>query len=130
MLRICQSKTETGIRNVPVLPEVARMLKTILDRKKGSLKLTDYIFESQNGGILNKARYRGVCNRLTQYANMRHITPHMLRHTFATRMIEAGTDPKSLSMILGHTDVTFTLKTYVKPDESHLLDEMMKIAHE
>lgn len=40
---------------------------------------------------------------------------HALRHTFATRGIEAGIDPKLLSEILGHSDVTTTLRCYVHP---------------
>lgn len=42
-------------------------------------------------------------------------TFHALRHTFATRGIESGFDAKSLSEILGHSDVTTTLKCYVHP---------------
>lgn len=42
-------------------------------------------------------------------------TFHALRHTFATRGIESGFDTKSLSEILGHSDVTTTLKCYVHP---------------
>lgn len=38
---------------------------------------------------------------------------HVLRHTFATRCIEAGVDVKSLSEILGHANVGVTLNTYV-----------------
>lgn len=42
-------------------------------------------------------------------------TFHALRHTFATRSVEQGFDPKSLSEILGHADVAITLKLYVHP---------------
>ena len=41
-----------------------------------------------------------------------HITPHSLRHTFCTRMIESGIDIKSLQYIMGHTDVKMTLNIY------------------
>lgn len=40
---------------------------------------------------------------------------HALRHTFATRCVEKGFDIKSLSEILGHSDVTITLRRYVHP---------------
>ena len=40
---------------------------------------------------------------------------HSLRHTFATRCIEIGMDPKTLSEILGHSDVKVTLSLYVHP---------------
>ncbi len=42
-------------------------------------------------------------------------TFHVLRHSFATRGIESGFDAKSLSEILGHSDVTTTLRCYVYP---------------
>ena len=42
-------------------------------------------------------------------------TFHALRHTFATRGIASGFDAKSLSEILGHADVTTTLRCYVHP---------------
>ena len=42
---------------------------------------------------------------------------HALRHTFATRCVEAGVDPKVLSEILGHASVKITLDLYVHPSE-------------
>lgn len=82
-LKIPESKTEAGVRLLPVLPEAA-----------------------------------GIC----------HVTPHMLRHTFATRLIEKGADPKSVSMLLGHKNVVFTLQKYVSPDMEHLETEIMRLS--
>lgn len=50
----------------------------------------------------------------------------MLRHTFASRLFEAGADLKSLAEILGHTDPAFTLKTYVTVSQEHLAEQMRK----
>lgn len=55
-------------------------------------------------------------------------TRHMLRHTFATRLIEKGADPKSVSMLLGHKNVVFTLQKYVSPDMEHLETEIMRLS--
>lgn len=125
-LSIQQSKTPAGVRRVPVLPEVAAILTVLKSRKPH--KNSDYIFPAEDGGPHCTTYYSKPCARVSKHAGIRHVHPHMLRHTFATRMIEAGADPKSVSMILGHTDVSFTLKTYVKPDESHLYDEMKKLS--
>jgi len=46
---------------------------------------------------------------------MANHTFHALRHTFATRCVELGFDAKSLSEILGHSNVITTLKFYVHP---------------
>lgn len=57
------------------------------------------------------ARYKEVLYN----CGLSHYTFHALRHTFATRCIEIGFDPKVLSEILGHTNVKFTLDRYVHP---------------
>ena len=51
----------------------------------------------------------------------------LLYTSFATRMIEAGVDAKSLAMIIGHSDPGFTLKTYVKPDFKYLEKQMRRL---
>ncbi len=61
---------------------------------------------------------------------MGHFTFHALRHTFASRAMEQNMDAKTLSTILGHTDVAFTLNTYTHVLDSHkregmkLMDEL------
>lgn len=51
--------------------------------------------------------------KITNKCNLQNVTFHTLRHTFATRCIEAGFDVKTLSEILGHTDIKTTLNRYV-----------------
>ena len=46
----------------------------------------------------------------------------MLRHTFATRALESGMNIKTLSQILGHSSVAFTLDTYTHVMESNIID--------
>ena len=56
--------------------------------------------------------------RYRKYLRRNHIEEysfHALRHTFATRCVEAGFDPKTLSEILGHANVTTTMSIYVHP---------------
>lgn len=88
----------------------------------------DCIISLNDGEPVCQAHFRYTCNRVTKAAGIRHVTPHMLRHTFATRLIEAGADAKSVSMLLGHASVEFTLKTYVKPDFNHLTNQIMLIS--
>lgn len=52
-------------------------------------------------------------HRLMTQFNLPNMNYHALRHTFATRCIEYGVDVKSLSEILGHSNVSITLNTYV-----------------
>ena len=56
-----------------------------------------------------------------------HVYPHMLRHTFATRCIEAGMSAVVLSKILGHKNIQVTLNTYTDVFDKYRKEEMMKV---
>jgi len=78
--------------------------------------------DSQNGYVLSgSSRPIEPSNYYTNYqrwlreSNIAPHSFHTLRHTFATRCIESGGDAKSLSEILGHSDVSITLSLYVHP---------------
>ena len=51
-------------------------------------------------------------NKITDAAGLPRFTFHALRHTFATRMLEANVSAKIVQDVLGHADVTLTLNTY------------------
>ena len=55
---------------------------------------------------------------------------HVLRHTFATTAISKGVDIKTLSVLLGHSDVSFTMKRYVHPNIEHKRIQIEKLAHD
>lgn len=65
----------------------------------------------------NMQRYFSV---LQSMAGVQPVKFHALRHTFATRCVELGFDVKALSMILGHSNVSITLNTYVHPSFERL----------
>ena len=60
-------------------------------------------------------------------AGIKEHTFHALRHTFATRCIEAGVDIKSLSEILGHANVAITLNTYVHSSMETKREQLRKL---
>lgn len=60
-------------------------------------------------------KYRLYYNRILQELEIKHRKFHALRHTFATRCIECGCDYKSLSELLGHSNVSITMNIYVHP---------------
>ena len=63
--------------------------------------------------------------RLLKRANVEDANLHSLRHTFATRAIEAGIDYKTLSLILGHADISTTMNRY-----AHVMDDTKRAAME
>jgi integrase len=65
--------------------------------------------------------------RIIKAANIADANYHALRHTFATRCIEAGVDVKSLSEILGHANVNITLNRYVHSSFEQKRESMNKL---
>ena len=82
------------------------------------------------GTMLEHRNIRREMGRIAEKIKIKtHLTPHVLRHSFATRMIEKGANVKALSNILGHAKVQMTLDIYTdvmqdfKKDTINLLDE-------
>lgn len=146
-------KTKAGERKVPMLGFVKEaFLKERENQEETGIKCTvsvngytDFIFvnrfgETQHQGTLNKAIRRIIrdCNdeQLLRDENAKVLLPHFschsLRHTFTTRMIEAGVNIKVIQDALGHADVSTTLGIYadvtkdLRKDEFAGLDSYFK----
>ena len=101
-------KTEASVRDI----QLPAFLAAQLQRYAAHARPGDYVLTGAGDYIEPRSYY----NKYKQYlkeCGVGDYTFHALRHTFATRCIEQGFDPKSLSEILGHTDVTITLQRYV-----------------
>ena len=73
--------------------------------------------------------YRNYYRKLLQNLGIPHLKFHSLRHSFATRCIEAGGDYKTVSAILGHADISTTLNLYVHPSQEQkkrCIENMLK----
>lgn len=65
-----------------------------------------------------------------EHEKFKPLTPHTLRHTFATRCIERGMNPKTVQVILGHSSVNITMNLYCHVTEDTLISEMSKFEAE
>ena len=89
------------------------------ERKKRSQ--SKYVVGNENAPISVRS-YQRSFELLLKKLNIPHHGFHALRHTFATRAIECGTDVKSLSEMLGHKNPTITLNRYVHSFMEHKRD--------
>ena len=105
---IDSAKTKTSVRTIPI----SNKLYNILSNFKGQYKSEDFFLTGNSKGIEPRTYQNSYKNYLRQ-ARVKPYKFHILRHTFATKCIETGMDVKSLSEILGHSNVEITLNKYV-----------------
>ena len=72
--------------------------------------------------------YQRSFKSILKKCNIKQYSFHSLRHTFATRALEIGVDIKTLSELLGHTDVNITLNRYVHSLIQYKIQEMDRIS--
>lgn len=123
--RIGPPKSQSGYRTVPLTEEAVRILEN--QRKKNhSLKRIpmewkDFVFLCRKGTPVKNSTYDTGLFKYCDRAGIPRFSMHVLRHTFATRCIEAGMKPKTLQKILGHSNIGITMNLYVHitEDEKH-----------
>ena len=83
-------------------------------------KSSPYLFLSNRGTAMTRARFWQIINMLATNAGIRQrISPHMLRHSFATHLLAGGADLRAVQMMLGHSDIS-TTQIYTKIDSGQL----------
>ena len=105
------TKTDAGNRYVPI----NNLVKSILEESVGDMKSNPeglIFYNHRRGSIINTSQVNSYFNRVAEKAGIDITGQHSLRHTFATRFIEAGITPVVLKTWLGHTDIHVTLDTY------------------
>ena len=157
---INSTKTPAGFRMIPIMSNVREALlmekeyheKEHIVCNSSIAGYTDFVFLNRFGYVMNHSIINKEIKRIVRDYNETqllkaeknmipaddiHLLPvfscHGLRHTFATRMVEAGVNIKVVQEVLGHADVATTLNIYTsveddfKKDELHMMEMRMKV---
>lgn len=104
-------KTKNSIREIPVSKDLLRILKPF---KK--IVNSSFFVLTNDAKPTEPLTYRSYYKNLMKELNMPDLKFHGLRHSFATRCIESNCDYKTVSVLLGHSNISTTLTHYVHPN--------------
>lgn len=114
-------------RLVPMGEESLEWLQHYMDEARAELlsgKISDAVFVTRRGGAMTRQAFWYLIKRYAQQAGIKtSMSPHTLRHAFATHLLNHGADLRVLQMLLGHSDLS-TTQIY-----THVARERLKSLH-
>jgi integrase/recombinase XerD len=114
-------------RIVPVHSEAIRAVQHYFDSSRAALlkgKTSPYLFVTARGGPMTRQAFWASIKINGKKAGIFHnLSPHVLRHTFATHLLEGGADLRSVQTMLGHSDLS-TTEIYTHVVRSRLRDTL------
>lgn len=117
-------KTKNSIREIPMSRDLLKLLKPI---KK--IMNPNFFILTNDVKPTEPRTYRTYYKNFMEQLNLPHLKFHSLRHSFATRCIESKCDYKTVSVLLGHANISTTLNLYVHPNmeqKKRCIDQMFK----
>ena len=141
-------KTKKGERSIPMMESVKEALAqekeyqeyTGIHCKVSVDGYTNFVFVNQNGNVQNQGTLNKALKRIIRDCNEKildnrkgnekvvllpNFSCHNLRHTFATRLCEAGVNIKVIQEIMGHSDISTTLDIYTDATSDFKKKEML-----
>lgn len=122
-------KGESKSRDIPLGKMCEKALKEYLDHSRNILIKNDKekaLFVNINGKRLTRQGFWKIIKYYKEQAHIeKDITPHVLRHSFATHLLQNGADLKAIQTMLGHSDISST-QVYMQFQDSGLKDIYQK----
>ena len=123
ILRVQDTKTSKGKRQVPLLPEIANKVLSHMAWQQdqaaqsyGMYETNPYLVSNELGHFLDPGTVRKKLKAAAESIGITDFHPHCLRHTYASQAVKCGVPLPYLSDILGHESTSFTAKIYVSLD--------------
>lgn len=114
-------------RLIPLGEEAQRWLKNFIDGPRMEILLerqTDYLFPTRRGDRMTRQAFWHIIKRYAEKSGIRKkMSPHSLRHAFATHLLNRGADLRVVQLLLGHSDLS-TTQIY-----THVARERLKDLH-
>lgn len=140
-LTISKPKTDAGIRTIYMteyVKELFRQQQQISYKTNSNIKIdncSNFVFTTNRGTNLSARALQYTLKYLSDDMNasrkviLPHVTPHVLRHTACTKMINSGMNIKAVQTIMGHADIGVTLETYTHINNEQLRNEIKKLEY-
>lgn len=134
-------KTQSGIRQIPMTETVYTSLKCVVEERINVKPInidnySNFLFLNHDGYPKTASSYDNMFRRLIKKYNKCHktslpkiMTPHTLRHTFCTKLANAGMNPKALQYVMGHSSINMTLDYYAHATFASAAAEMRRLAN-
>ena len=117
-------KTISSKREIPISSEIVRLVKPL----KRVVNNSFFVISNSNRPFEPRT-YREIFKKILLENDLPVVKFHSLRHTFATRCVEANSNYKTISSILGHSNVVTTMNLYVHPnneEKKQCIERMLK----
>lgn len=134
-------KTFNAIRKVPMSDDVYELFKqlkqdTYFDAYKFNSEVDGYkgfVLHTRTGLPILTARFNDYAKKIVELYNsshedqIAHVSCHVCRHTFCSRMAELNINPNALKKIVGHASFSTTAKTYISVEDNFVNDEFYRV---
>lgn len=117
-------------RIIPINKKCCLLLKEYIEKYRKLIYVegtSQYLFLNKNGQPISRDNFYHILKKIVQNSGIqKHVSPHTLRHTFATVLLENDADLRSIQEMLGHSDIS-TTTIYTHVSNNKMIDEYRRL---
>ena len=126
---VCVKGKGDKLRWVPIADSTIKLIReyqNIYRHRPAAMGFEDVLFLNNRGKSITRVMVYTIVKRAAELANInKNISPHTLRHSFATHLVENGADIQLVQHMMGHASIT-TTERYIHMSQRHLKDAISK----